>query len=301
MGSDVIETGGRVYRKVATEPSTPYQDQTPRVVTVDRGLTIFLGGAGMAGAYNEDMVRALAEVGIGNPIHGNYAAYSEGPNRYMPDLVGMLGDASAVVLYNQDESDPVVFQYGEPAECKYGEEYVEKKYLFGAITVRQYEEVVCEPPKGVFLAKISRDISEIKETDFSLSKIGINKPIPATGQFNIIGYSWGGVIAARTALFHARQGHTINNLVLIGAPINASLRDAAKQHPNIINTHIIDLSAQGDPIYAGMTDKEIVDSSAVLGRQMLDGSGHFYYSGDSEAGRERRRQLARELYAKGLR
>lgn len=301
MGSDVIETGGRVYRKVATEPSTPYQDQMPRVVTVDRGLTIFLGGAGMAGAYNEDMVRALAEVGIGNPIHGNYAAYSEGPNRYMPDLVGMLGDASAVVLYNQDESDPVIFQYGEPAECKYGEEYVEKKYLFGAITVRKYEEVVCEPPKGMFLAKISRDISEIKEADFSLSKIGINKPIPVVGQFNIIGYSWGGVIAARTALFHARQGHTINNLVLIGAPINASLRDAASQHPNIINTHIIDLSAQGDPIYAGMTDKEIVDSSAVLGRQMLDGSGHFYYSGDSEAGRARRRQLARELYAKGLR
>lgn len=301
MGSDVIETGGRVYRKVATEPSTPYQDQMPRVVTVDRGLTIFLGGAGMAGAYNEDMVRALAEVGIGNPIHGNYAAYSEGPNRYMPDLVGMLGDASAVVLYNQDESDPVVFQYGEPAECKYGEEYVEKKYLFSAITVRKYEEVACEPPKDIFLAKISRDISEIKETDFSLSKIGIDKPIPVVGQFNIIGYSWGGVIAARTALFHARQGHTINNLVLIGAPINASLRDAASQHPNITNTHIIDLSVQGDPIYAGMTDKEIVDSSAVLGRQMLDGSGHFYYSGDSEAGRARRRQFARELYAKGLR
>lgn len=301
MGSDVIETGGRVYRKVATEPSTPYQDQMPKVVTVDRGLTIFLGGAGMAGAYNEDMVKALAEVGIGNPTHGNYAAYSEGPNRYMPDLVGMLGDVSAVVLYNQDESDPVVFQYGEPAECKYGEEYVEKKYLFGAITARKYEEVVCEPPKGVFLAKISRDISEIKETDFSLSKIGINKSTPAVGQFNIIGYSWGGVIAARTALFHARQGHTINNLVLIGAPINASLRDAASQHPNITNTHIIDLSAQGDPIYAGMTDKEIVNFSAMLGRQMLDGSGHFYYSGDSEAGRARRRLLARELYAKGLR
>lgn len=301
MGTDVIEVGGRVYKKVASEQSTPIQDKAPKAVTVDSGLTIFLGGAGMAGAYNEDMVKALAEAGIGNPVYGNYAAYSEGPNRYMPDLVGMLGDASAVVLYNQDESDPVVFQYGEPAECEYGEEYVEKKYLFGTITVRKYEEVVCEPPKGVFLAKISRDISGIKETDFSLSKIGINKPIPVAGQFNIIGYSWGGVIAARTALFHARKGFTINNLVLIGAPINASLRNAASQHPNITNTHIIDLSTQGDPIYAGMTDKEIVDSSAVLGRQMLDGSGHFYYSGDSDAGRARRRQLARELYAKGLR
>ncbi|MBU1331630.1 MAG: alpha/beta hydrolase [Gammaproteobacteria bacterium] len=301
MGADVIKVGGRVYKKVATEQSTPIQDKTPKAITLDRGLTIFLGGAGMAGAYNEDMVRALAEAGIGNPVHGNYAAYSEGPNRYMPDLVGMLGDASAVVLYNQDETDPVVFQYGEPAECEYSEEYVEKKYLFGTITVRKYDEVVCEPPKGVFLAKISRDISEIKETDFSLSKIGVTEPIPTAGQLNIIGYSWGGVIAARTALFHARKDIIINNLVLIGAPINASLRNAAIQHPNIANTHIIDLSTQGDPIYAGMTDKEIVDSSAILGRQMLEGSGHFYYSGDSEAGRARRRQLARELYAKGLR
>ena len=296
-----IQTTNGTFKKVATVKSTPSEDPTLKAVIVEGGLTVFLGGAGMAGAYNQDMAAALSEAGIRNAMHGNYAAYSEGPKRYMPDLVGMLGDASAVVLYNQDELDPVIFQYGEPAKCKYGEEYVEKKYLFGAITVRKYAEVECEPPSGPFLAKISRDVATVKKNTFTLAEVGIQKSLPQSGQFNLIGYSWGAVIAARTALFHARQGVQVDNLVLIGAPINKSLRDAANSHPKILKTHIMDLNAAGDPIYAGMSDKEIVDSSALLGQQMLDGSGHFYYSADSETGRLRRRELAKTLYARGLR
>lgn len=296
-----IQTSSGTYKKVATIKSTPSEDPTPKAVIVEGGLTVFLGGAGMAGAYNQDMVAALTEAGIRNAVHGNYAAYVEGPKRYVPDLVGMLGDASAVVLYNQDELDPVVFQYGEPAKCKYGEEYVEKKYLFGAITIRKYTEVRCEPPSSPFLARISRDVAAMKRNTFSLAEVGIQKSLPQNGQLNLIGYSWGAVIAARTALFHARQGVQVDNLVLIGAPINKSLREAASSHPKIIKTHVIDLSAEGDPIYAGMGDKEIVDSAALLGQQMLNGSGHFYYSADSEIGRQRRRELAKTLYARGLR
>ena len=296
-----IHTAHGTFKKVATVKSTPSEEPNPKAVVVEGGLTVFLGGAGMAGAYNQDMVAALSETGIRNAVHGNYAAYTEGPKRYMPDLVGMLGDASAVVLYNQDELDPVIFQYGEPAKCEYGEEYVEKKYFFGAITIRKYAEVKCEPPSGPFLAKISRDVAAIKKSKFPLVDIGIQKSPPKTGQFNLIGYSWGAVIAARTALFHARQDVKVDNLVLIGAPINKSLKEAASKHPKILNTHIIDLKAAGDPIYAGMSDKEIVDSAALLGQQMLDGSGHFYYSANSERGRLRRRELAKTLYAKGLR
>ena len=301
MSEDVITTSSGTYRKAATRPSTSSQDKTPKLVVIESGLTVFLGGAGMTGTYNQDMVTALSEAGIKNAAYGNYAAYAEGPKRHLPDLAGMLGDASAVVLYNQDELDPVVFQYGEPANCKYGEEYIEKKYLFGTITIKNYKEVVCEPPNGVFLAKISRDISEIKKATFALTEIGIKKQIPKTGQFNLIGYSWGAVIAARCALFHARNGVAIDNLVLIGAPINKSLKEATSHHPRILKTHIIDLTEEGDPIYAGMTDKEIVDSAVLLGQQMLTGGGHFFYSGDSDVGRKRRRQLAKTLHSRGLR
>lgn len=296
-----IQTSSGTYKKIATVKSTPSEDLTPKTVIVEGGLTVFLGGAGMAGAYNQDMVAALTEAGVRNAVHGNYAAYVEGPKRYVPDLVGMLGDASAVVLYNQDEFDPVVFQYGEPAKCKHGEEYVEKKYFFGAITIRKYAEISCEPPSAPFLARVSRDVAVAKKNTFTLSEVGIQKPLPQFGQLNLIGYSWGAVIAARTALFHARKGIQVDNLVLIGAPINNSLKEAASSHPKIIKTHVIDLRDQGDPIYAGMGDKEIVDSAALLGQQMLNGDGHFYYSADSEVGRQRRRELAKTLYLKGLR
>lgn len=297
---DILTAKG-AFKQVSTYKSTPSQNSKPKTVIVEKGLTVFLGGAGMAGPYNQDMVKALLEAGIRNATHGNYAAYTEGPKRYLHDLVGMLGDASAVVLYNQDELDPVIFQYGEPAECKYGTEYVEKKYLFGTIKIRSYKEVECTPPSGLFLAKISRDVDAIKKNTFPLSKIGINKSPPKIGQFNIIGYSWGAVIAARTALFYARQGVQVDNLVLIGAPINKSLMEAASNHSKILKTHIIDLKAEGDPIYAGMNDKEIVDSAALLLQQMKNESGHFYYSANSETGRLRRRALAKTLYAKGLR
>lgn len=301
MAQDLINTPSGTYKKIATKQSTPTADRTPKVVVLDQGLTVFLGGAGMVGSYNEDMVAALKEAGVANPVFGNYSSLITGLDSYVPSLIDMLGDASAVALYNQDENDPVVLEYGELQKCTYGSEYIEKKYLFGLITIRQYDKVECTPTDDLLAIKLSRDLKTVKATDFSLDQIGINKPLPVVGQFNIIGYSWGAVIAARTAIFHARKGVTVNNLVLIGAPINASLKNAVSSHPKILNTHIIDLVSQGDPIYAGMTDKEIVDSALKLGNQMPTAEGHFYYSGDNPAGRERRRQLAKSLHAKGLR
>jgi hypothetical protein len=301
MAQDVINTPSGTYKKLATKQSTPTADRTPKIVVLNQGLTVFLGGAGMIGSYNEDMVAALNEVGIANPVVGNYSALITGLDKYVPSLVDMLGDASAVALYNQDENDPVVFEYGELKKCTYGNEYIEKKYLFGLIKIRQYEQVECTPTSDLLAIKLSRDLKAIKTTVFSLENVGVNKPIPTTGQFNIIGYSWGAVIAARTAVFHARKGIIVDHLILIGAPINASLKNAISNHPNIRKTHIIDLVNQGDPIYAGMSDKEIVDSALKLGNQMPTAEGHFYYSGDNPTGRERRRHLAKSFYAEGLR
>lgn len=301
MTQEVINHQSGTYKKIASRQSTPSSDTTPKALVVERGLTIFLGGAGMVGSYNEDMVSALKEVGIANPVYGNYSSLITGLDSYVPSIVDMLGDASAVALYNQDETDPVVFEYGELQKCRYGNEYVEKKYLFGLITVREYNKVECTPTSDLLAIKLGRDLKAIKSTDFSLANIGISKSLPSIGQFNIIGYSWGAVIAARTAIFHARQGVTVNHLVLIGAPINGSLKEAVSIHPRILNTHIVDLMSHGDPIFAGMSDQQIVDSALKLANQMPTAEGHFYYSGDNPAGRARRRQLANSLYEKGLR
>ena len=199
MPQEVISHQSGTYKKIASRQSTPASDTTPKALVVERGLTVFLGGAGMVGSYNEDMVAALKEAGIANPTYGNYSSLITGLDSYVPSLVDMLGDASAVALYNQDETDPVVFEYGELQKCRYGNEYIEKKYLFGLISVRQYDKVECIPTSDLLAIKLGRDLKSIKSVDFSLASVGINKSLPAVGQFNIIGYSWGAVIAARAS------------------------------------------------------------------------------------------------------
>jgi hypothetical protein len=81
MAQDVINTPSGTYKKVATKQSTPTADRTPKVVVLDQGLTVFLGGAGMVGSYNEDMVAALKEVGVANPVFGNYSSLNTGLDR----------------------------------------------------------------------------------------------------------------------------------------------------------------------------------------------------------------------------
>ncbi|WP_202369212.1 hypothetical protein [Pseudomonas sp. MWU318] len=301
MGADIKTTANGSFVKVSTLQSTSTKSPEPKPVAVEHGLTVFLGGAGMVGAYNDDMIAAFTEVGISNAVYGNYSSLITGMDKYVPDLVDMLSDASSVVLYNQDEKDPVVLEYGALQKCEYGNEYIEKKYLFGMVTVRSYKEVVCTPPGDLLAMKISRDVSKIKATEFPLSALQISKPLPKVGQFNIVGYSWGAVIAARSAIYYARAGVKVDHLVLIGAPINKSLKVAVTTHPNIASATIIDLKDKGDPIYAGISDEELMKASIELGQQMLNGGGHFYYSGDNAQGKARRRDLAKFLYAKGLR
>lgn len=43
----------------------------------------------------------------------------------------------------------------------------------------------------------------------------------AQEQFNLIGNSYGSLLAAQTANFYAKQGYIVHNLVLIGSPIDA--------------------------------------------------------------------------------
>ncbi|AZE14361.1 hypothetical protein [Pseudomonas chlororaphis] len=279
MATDTINTSSGTFKKVATVQSSPTKELIPKSVVVEQGLTVFLGGAGMIGGYNADMINAFTEIGIANSVYGNYSSLITGADEYVHPMVDMLADASAVIFYNQDSSRPAESEYDQLGVVK------ERTDLYGLVAVKSTMPVI-----------------ESQPADFSLAAIGISKKIPTSGQFNIVGYSWGAVIAARSAMYHARKDIIVDHLVLIGAPINQDLKDAVTGHPKIIKTIIIDLTDKGDPIYAGMTDAELVGVAPELAGQMSGtNQGHFYYSGDDADGQLRHRELAKRLYDEGLR
>lgn len=120
-------------------------------------------------------------------------------------------------------------------------------------------------------------------------------------QFNIIGYSYGSVIAAQIAAKYAAKGTVVDHLVLIGSPISSSFLRRLRNIPYIKKIIIINLGEHGDPIYAGMHIVELFTSLPELASQMPDSEGHFYYAEPSEEGDKRRKKLAEELYKVGLR
>ena len=122
-------------------------------------------------------------------------------------------------------------------------------------------------------------------------------------QYNLGGYSYGAAGAAANAYAIAENGGKVDNLVLLGAPINQDLFDAVKNHPNIKNVITLDLGAHGDPVHAGMSDGAFAASGPKLIGQLLSpgNPGHFYYSGGDAVGDARRDELARGLVERGLR
>lgn len=138
--------------------------------------------------------------------------------------------------------------------------------------------------------------------EWTISK-GLENP---SGQFNLIGYSYGSMLAAQTAHFYANQGHIVDKLVLIGCPIDANFLAKLKNHKNIKMVIVINLTEHGDPIHAGMTQIELLSSATKLASQddesgTTKGIGHFYYRPDSIEGKARREALADYLYRQGIR
>jgi hypothetical protein len=271
--------------------------------TTPCSLTVFLGGAGMIGDYNKDMIKALTEQGIHNPVFGNYSSLTRGLEKYLPSMFDMLSDAAAVMFYNQDENDPQIIKLGDQRNCVQDTE-IESETEFLGVRVRRYKKLPkCElvTGKNLYYFEARRDLSKkINHIPFSLHDIGITRSLPSCGQFNLIGYSWGAVIAARTALYYARKGKKVDHLALIGAPINKSLLNAVSKNGNIKKVLLHNLGKYGDPIYAGMTDDEIFRSAQKLATQMPNGEGHFYYSSPSHKGKKRRRDLVKILYEEGV-
>lgn len=126
---------------------------------------------------------------------------------------------------------------------------------------------------------------------------------PEAPQFNLIGYSYGSLLAAQTAWSYARAGHVIDHLVLIGSPIDEDFLSDLQTHPRIGKVVTIDLREFGDPIYAGMSWVELVAMAPILGKQMLDGKGegHFYYAHAVKDSPRRWEGLAKRLALEGLR
>ena len=121
------------------------------------------------------------------------------------------------------------------------------------------------------------------------------------GQLNLVGYSYGSLVAAHVAMTRVKKGGTVDNLVLIGSPISKEFLNTLRKTEGIRNVIVKNLTQHGDPIYAGMSGAEVVMSSFTLARQMPSGEGHFYYAPNTAIGTERRKDLGWELYDAGLR
>jgi hypothetical protein len=143
------------------------------------------------------------------------------------------------------------------------------------------------------------------ELDWSISSLtGISLPQNMEGQFNLVGYSYGSLVAAQSAIYHADKGQRIDNLVLIGSPISPEFLAQLRAHPNIGNVIVKDLGFNGDAIRAGMSMPELLGTiprTAIDFRSVESGAGHFYYAPSGPVGQTRRRELADELVRQGLR
>ena len=120
-------------------------------------------------------------------------------------------------------------------------------------------------------------------------------------QLNLGGYSYGAATSAALALASARAGAKIDNVILVGAPINRDLLNALRGHPNIGNVIEVDLGVHGDPIHAGMTDGELARTMPTLAGQIENAEGHFHYSAPGAEGAARRDELAERLTDAGVR
>jgi len=120
-------------------------------------------------------------------------------------------------------------------------------------------------------------------------------------QFNLIGYSYGSLIAAQLAAKYARYGSIVDHLVLIGSPISEEFLNLVNAMDNIKKVIVIDLDKQGDPIFAGMDTFDLMTSARNLQQQFDEKEGHFYYAKEGSLGDKRRKELSEGLYKLGLR
>ncbi|MBP7564693.1 MAG: hypothetical protein KA795_01675 [Burkholderiaceae bacterium] len=121
-------------------------------------------------------------------------------------------------------------------------------------------------------------------------------------QFNLIGYSYGSLLAAQTANSYARKGHVVDHLVLIGSPIDITFLASLQANRCIRKVIVVDLTEHGDPIHAGISQVELLQAVPLLKRQQDRdrGEGHFYYAHVVPDSPRRWKQLSELLVRSGL-
>lgn len=122
-------------------------------------------------------------------------------------------------------------------------------------------------------------------------------------QFNLIGYSYGSLLAAQTANFYSVRGFKVDHLVLIGSPIDQEFLFKLRAFRNIGKVTVIDLREHGDPIYAGMPLMELTAGVPQLAKDMRanKGEGHFYYGHVVPDSPRRWAELAKKIHDAGVR
>lgn len=125
-------------------------------------------------------------------------------------------------------------------------------------------------------------------------------------QLNLIGYSYGGLQAAHTALAIAENGGIVDNLALMATPIEARYLNELRGHENILSVKILDLVDHGDTLEAGGSDASFILSAFHMAASYYREkgrarSGHFFFSDLTPKGYERRRTLAKQLWQQGFR
>lgn len=121
-------------------------------------------------------------------------------------------------------------------------------------------------------------------------------------QFNLVGYSYGSLLAAQTANFYAKNGVIVNHLVLIASPISADFLSHLRHTAKIHKVSVIDI--QGDGIFAGISQLQLMNPSLLqkLAADMADekGNGHFYYAHTIPDLNRRLALLAKQIKALGV-
>lgn len=137
----------------------------------------------------------------------------------------------------------------------------------------------------------------VKDENWSLSDSGLETNVGQKDKLNLIGYSYGSLVAAQTALYYADKGIITEHVVLVGSPISKGMLSELRTNPKILKVSVIDLP--DDSIHAEMSGVALTLALPGLGidarTATQKGKGHFYYALGGEEGDKRRAELADQI------
>jgi hypothetical protein len=138
-----------------------------------------------------------------------------------------------------------------------------------------------------------------RQIDFSHFRSG-------TGQFNLVGYSYGSILVAQIAADYADSGGTIDNLVLIASPIHSDFLKNLIAHQNIKRIHQIRLTSFGDDMGPVDNMLDLITVGMKIVPDIFEGmvshpTGHFALCRDDQVGKQRLNATAKKLYDLGMR